>query len=203
MREIEIKLPAPNVAALRRRIRRLGFEPLGPRQLERNSVFDTAEGTLRRSLQLLRLRAKGGRWWLTFKSRPVIESLHKVREEVELEISDGEAFTSILEHLGYHAVFEYQKYRTEYHQPGRRGHLLLDQTPIGDFMELEGPPRWIDRIAAQLDYKPHDYIVASYGALYFAWCQERHQPLRNMVFPAHSPGPGRRHIRPSAASPQS
>ena len=182
MREIEIKLPVANLAAVRRRIRGLGFEPLGPRLLEHNLVFDTVDETLRRSQQLLRLRSKGGRWWLTFKSRPLIESLHKVREEIELEVPDGEAIGRILQQLGYRPAFEYQKYRAECRQPGRRGHLLLDHTPIGDFVELEGPPRWIDRVAAQLGYTSRDYITASYSALYFTWCREHNRTPGKMVF---------------------
>ncbi|MBI3697810.1 MAG: class IV adenylate cyclase [Acidobacteria bacterium] len=182
MREIEIKLPVAKSAAVRRRIRGLGFEPLGPRLLERNLVFDTPDETLRQSQQLLRLRSKGGRWWLTFKSGPAIEGRHKVREEIELELFDGEAIGRILEQLGYRPAFEYHKYRTEYQQPGHPGHLLLDHTPIGDFVELEGPPRWIDRVAAQLGYNSRDYITASYAALYFEWCRAHNQTPGNMVF---------------------
>ena len=42
----------------------------------------------------------------------------------------------------------------------------LDETPIGDFLELEGERRAIDRSARLLGYGPADYIARSYGALY-------------------------------------
>ena len=182
MQEIEIKLQVPKVAALRRRLPRLGFRPLGHRLLERNLVFDTPAGSLRNAQRLLRLRSKGGRWWLTFKSRPEIRSRHKVREEIEMEIPAGEPLVDILGRLGFQVTFEYQKYRSEFQQPGGRGKLLLDETPIGNFMELEGPPRWIDRMAADLGYGSLDYILESYSVLYLNWCRDHGIPPGNMVF---------------------
>ncbi|HYM09383.1 MAG TPA: class IV adenylate cyclase [Bryobacterales bacterium] len=185
MQETEIKLRIASPAAMRRRLRGLGFHAIGPRQLERNLVFDTSDGALRNRQQLLRLRSKGRRWWLTWKGRPASDSLHKVREEIEVELGDGAALEDILRRLGFCAVFQYEKYRTEFRQRGQRsqGHLLLDETPIGNFIELEGPPRWIDRIAAELGYKLRDYVVASYGALYLAYCREQGLPAGDMVFP--------------------
>ncbi len=182
MREIEIKLPVRSVTTARRAMRRLGFEPLGRRLLEHNVVFDSPDHALRLSQQLLRLRSKGGRWWLTFKTPPEAGARHKVREETEVEVQDGKKLTGILVRLGYYPAFQYQKYRTEFHQPGRAGKLLLDETPIGDFIELEGPPRWIDRTAKGLGYASADYILASYGALYFAWREERGLLAGDMVF---------------------
>jgi adenylate cyclase class 2 len=156
-----------------------------PRQLERNLVFDTPEGALLNRQQLLRLRSKGRRWWLTWKGQPAAGSRHKVREEIEVELVEGGTLEGILRQLGLFAAFRYEKYRTEFRQSGQRGargHLLLDETPIGNFIELEGPPSWIDRIAAELGYKPQDYVVASYGGLYFAYCREQGQPIGNMLF---------------------
>ena len=183
MLEIEIKLLLNNRTAVLRRLRRLGFKRLGRRLLERNLVLDTAGNRLRTSQQLLRLRSTGRRWWLTWKGRPAVLSRHKVRQEIELETSNGERLGDILSRLGYRPAFEYQKYRSEFHQPGRRGKLLVDETPIGDFIELEGPARWIDRVAAQLGYQPQDYILDSYSSLYLASCRQRGLQPGNMVFP--------------------
>lgn len=182
MREIEIKLRVNDLPATRRHLSRLGFQPLGPRVFERNLVFDTPERSLRGSQQLLRLRSTRGRWWLTFKSPPETGSRHKIREEIEIEVLQGEKLPEILSRLGYYPAWEYHKYRREYQQPRGRGKLLLDETPIGNFVELEGPPRWIDRTAAQLGYGQQDFIVASYGGLHAAWRQERGLPPGDMVF---------------------
>ena len=84
--------------------------------------------------------------------------------------------------MGYRAVFRYEKYRTEYVKPRSEGKVLLDETPIGNFIEIEGSPRWIDRTARQLGYKTGDYITRSYGYLYLAYCRERRIRPKNMLF---------------------
>jgi adenylate cyclase class 2 len=92
----------------------------------------------------------------------------------------------ILGRLGYFPTFEYQKYRTEFRQPSRKGLALLDETPIGNFLELEGSPAWIDRVATRLGFTPEDYVLESYVALYFADCARRGAKPGNMVFGAGS-----------------
>ena len=179
--EIEIKLAVSNLAALRRRARGLGFTITCPRLLERNLLFDTTENSLGRSGQLLRLRSKGERWWLTWKG-PGAPGRHKARNEIETEIADGERLEQILVRMGFRRVFEYEKYRTEFQKPGEPGQLLLDETPIGNFIELEGEPPWIDRLAQELGYCTGDYILASYGLLFLGWCHQQGSQARNMVF---------------------
>jgi len=183
VQEIEIKLPVENVRAARRLLHRFGFEPCPPRLFERNVLYDTPDLSLRRSSQLLRLRSKGKQWWLTYKARPQTQSRHKVRHEIESETTQGPELGTILERLGFRPSFEYQKYRTEFRRRGQRGHVLLDETPVGNFLELEGSPPWIDRTARQLGFRPEDYVVASYGELYLAWCRERGIQPSHMAFP--------------------
>ena len=184
MKETEIKLRVVSVAAMRRRLRGLGFERVTPRLFERNLLFDRMDQSLRKLGRVLRLRAKGRQWWLTWKAPVVPTGRHKVREELEVEVRPGERMLEILGRLGFFPVFEYQKYRTEYRQSGRKGLVVLDETPIGDFLELEGAPKWIDEVAAQLGFAHSDYVLESYVALYIARCgeQKRGQQAGNMVF---------------------
>lgn len=180
--EIEIKLAVSNLAALRRRVRGLGFAVTSPRQLEQNLLFDTSDNSLSRSAQLLRLRSKGERWWLTWKGPAGAPGRHKTRNEIETELMDGEQMQQILVRLGFHRVFEYEKYRTEFQRPGEPGKLLLDETPIGNFIEIEGEPSWIDRLAQELGYGPGDYILVSYGLLFLRWRHQQGSQARNMIF---------------------
>ena len=184
MQEIEIKLRIASVAATRRRLRALGFERTTPRLFERNLLFDRLDGSLRRSGQVLRVRSKGRQWWLTWKAPSARQGRHKRREELEIETSAGERVIQILGRLGLFPVLEYQKYRTEYRLFPGKGFALLDETPLGAFLELEGSPRWIDQVAAQLGFSPSDYILESYVALYFADCARRRVPPGDMVFRA-------------------
>src|SRR5437764_1412685 len=179
--ETEIKLPAAEVASAKRMLYRAGFRVYKRRVFEDNIVFDTPRLTLRKSAMLLRLREAGGKAILTFKGRP-IAGKHKSREELEVEVSSASTLRTIVEHLGYRAAFQYQKYRTEYKQAGHAGVATLDETPIGIYLELEGQPGWIDRTARQLGYREEDYIVGSYARLYLDWCKKNRVKPTNMTW---------------------
>jgi hypothetical protein len=60
--------------------------------------------------------------------------------------------------------------------------IEIDETPIGVFVELEGPAKSIDRAAKLLGYSRRDYIVTNYLSLYLEECRRRGKKPRNMVF---------------------
>jgi len=95
---------------------------------------------------------------------------------------DATALVEILAGLGYRPVFRYEKYRTVYRRIGRPGLAMLDETPIGNFLELEGSPRSIDRMAGELGYSGADYILDSYGKLYLDHCARAGVRPRDMIF---------------------
>jgi adenylate cyclase class 2 len=103
--------------------------------------------------------------------------------ELETGVSAAGALRLILSELGYEVKFRYEKFRACYARPGEPGHATVDETPIGSFIELEGPPEWIDSTAALLGFGPSAYIRESYGALYRAWCEQNGIPPTHMLFP--------------------
>ena len=180
-REIEIKLPSAGVEEARRKLRAAGFRVAKHRIFEKNILYDTATTDLRRSSCLLRLREIGKTYKLTYKGKPE-PGKHKNREEIETDVDDGPAFANILTRLGYLPVFRYEKFRTEFQQRGSKGTATLDETPIGTYLELEGDPDWIDRMARTLGYEENDYITASYARLFFEWRQRTGSTQDNMLF---------------------
>jgi len=88
----------------------------------------------------------------------------------------------ILNEIGYYPIFRYEKFRTEYTKAPGTGKVLLDETPIGNYLEIEGSPRWIDRTAKLLGFSCADYITRSYGYLYLAYCRERRTQPTDMIF---------------------
>jgi len=179
--ETEIKLQVVSVADAGRLLRSKGWRVARRRLFESNTLLDTGHLALRRKSNLLRLRQAGERHILTFKGSP-LAGAYKSRAEFESEFDDPEAMRAILAGLGYAPVFRYEKFRTEYAKAGQPGIIVADETPIGDFLELEGPPRWIDRTARELGYSPSDYITASYSYLYMAHCRSKGLTPRHMVF---------------------
>ena len=185
--ETEIKLLVQSPRALKRHLRDLGFRTVQARHFERNYLFDFPDLRLRKARCLLRLRLTGRHGLLTFKGAPLRSREYKIRREIETQVEDGLRLKEVLENLGFQGVFCYEKYRTIYAPRGKREiseapHLVYDETPVGNYVELEGSERWIDEIARQLGYSRQDYITSSYGAIHRQKCLERGEPPGNMVF---------------------
>jgi len=179
--EVEIKFRVADLADLTRRLRAAKFRLATPRMHEMNALYDLPGQPLRRRGQLLRLRKYGTKWLLTHKSKGTA-GRHKTRKEIETNVIDGDALDAILRALGYRATFRYEKFRAEWR--GAQGHVVLDETPIGNFGEVEGPPRWIDRTAKSLGILPDQYITDTYAGLFFAWKRRTRSPASEMTFRA-------------------
>jgi adenylate cyclase class 2 len=188
--ETEIKLRVKDPKQVRRRIAELGFRPVQARHFESNHLFDFPDQRLRKSRRLLRLRFVDDHCLLTFKGAPSRSPDYKVRREIETNVEDGHQMQEILQSLGMREGFRYEKFRTLYAPRGKRKvletpNLVYDETPIGNFLELEGPERWIDKVAGQLGYSRQEYITESYAELYGKSCLEAGKKLGNMIFPKH------------------
>jgi adenylate cyclase class 2 len=183
--EREVKLAAGSAREARARLRRAGFAPITGRLFEANTLFDTPGLELRGNSKLLRIREVGGKVVVTFKG-PSEPGVHKVREEIEYTASRAREAALVLDRLGLRPVFRYEKYRTEFQRPRERGIATLDETPIGIYMELEGPAGWIDRTARELGFTEQQYITKSYGTLYEEYCEQLGQKPTNMVFPSRA-----------------
>src|SRR5208283_2251154 len=169
--ETEVKIRISRPAAVRKRLRELGFDVRAPRVFEANTIFDTPLQDLQKRGELLRVRRAGRATLLTFKGLGK-SGLYKSREEIETNVDDADAIEQIIARLGFVPTFRYEKYRTEFARPGKSGIVTVDHTPIGDIMEIEGPAKWIDRTARELGYSMADYITKSYGVLYLEYCRE-------------------------------
>ncbi len=185
--ETEIKIAIPDLSAFRRKIAELRGRA-GKRRHEFNTLFDTADGRLRRGDELLRLRVYGGQVMVTFKGRSRTASRgraerYKSRTETEFSVSNAAPVRAALRALGFRAGFRYEKYRSEVRLRQARGvHICLDETPIGAFVEIEGRPRAIDRAARLLGYGPGDYLTHSYLALYAEFCRSQGRKMGDFLF---------------------
>ena len=184
--EIEVKVPVQDVHRFERQLMQAGFHLDTPRTFEQNTLYDTPARDLKARGEILRVRDYGGRHVVTHKRHPDDEdtaSMYKVRIETESEVADGAALAEIFTRLGFGPAFRYEKYRSEYSHPDSPGaHLVLDETPIGNFAELEGPTGWIDRMLALLGIDPAICLTESYGKLFLAWKERTHSAAENLTF---------------------
>jgi adenylate cyclase, class 2 len=189
-KEIEIKLPIVNLETAIGRLQRVGAEVYLARHLEDNLLFDRKQEPLSKSRMLLRMRNMKKadppneeiKSILTFKGAPEITDGAKDREEIECEISGSNHLQTIFSRLGFEVTFRYQKYRTVYRVKGIELDLCTDETPIGDFFELEGDILRIHEYATKLGYNRDDYITQSYATLYYRWCQKTGNNQPHMLF---------------------
>ena len=154
--EIELKFSVADVRALRSAADALGFRLVTERTFESNVLYDSPDRQLRARRQILRLRHYGDRCTVTHKRQAEGgdgDLRYKTRIETESVVEDGDALAEIFIQLGYGPVFRYEKFRTEWEMD--EGHLVLDETPIGVWAELEGPPAWIDRCLRSSALRPN------------------------------------------------
>ena len=162
--ETEIKVPVSDLAPTRSRLTESGAERVSEPHHERNILFDDPAGHLSSSGKTLRLRRARGRGILTFKGPPTFDGGVKRREEREVEVSDAGEAEAIVERLGYVPRFRYEKRREELRFLGCV--IALDETPIGSFVEIEGPPEAIGPCASALGLDAAAAVRESYAGLY-------------------------------------
>jgi adenylate cyclase, class 2 len=181
--EIELKFSVADVQALRSSADALGFKLVTERTFESNVLYDSPDRQLRSRRQILRLRHYGTRCTVTHKRQAADSDgdlRYKTRIETESVVEDCDALAEIFTQLGYGPVFRYEKYRTEWEM--EEGHLVLDETPIGIWAELEGPPAWIDRMLEKLGVAPELRTTESYGTLFLRWKEETGSLAENLTF---------------------
>jgi adenylate cyclase, class 2 len=179
--EIEIKFRVDDLRSLNGRLRQAKFRRITKPTHEINTLYDLPGQALRKRGELLRLRKYGSDWVLTHKAKGR-EGRHKTRIENETKVADGPKMDAILTALGFAPTFRYEKFRAEWSDG--KGHVVVDETPIGNFGEIEGPARWIDRTARLLGIQRTDYITDTYAALFFKWKEQTSSPAQEMTFKA-------------------
>jgi len=191
--EIEIKFRIENLPALTQLLKQAGFKQITRSTHERNSLYDLPGQKLRLRGEMLRLRKYGEAWTLTHKGKPTVAhktrkdvkpeaGRHKARVELETRVENGQQMEAILRALGFKPTFRYEKYRAEWGDG--KGHVVLDKTPIGNFGEIEGAPRWIDHTARALGIERGEYITQTYAPMFFAWKRRTRSIATEMTFKA-------------------
>ena len=182
--ETEVKLACGDLS----RLENAGFTLTisTPRHFEDNWLLDSLDQTLFKHGAALRVRAVGGKGLVTFKGMvPESEaSPLKVREEIESDTSDPVRMIDLFEKLGFRRAFRYQKYRTDYalQIDGEELKVSFDETPMGNFIEIEGSGAGILRVLEAAGVSGNEIIRESYPDLQLARCRSRGVSLEDLVF---------------------
>jgi adenylate cyclase class 2 len=181
-REIETKFRVVDRRTLEERLNVLAAHP-GPMEDETNVLYDDAAGRLRAEGCALRLRTVDDRSLLTFKGPPEVFAGIKSRLEWESKVESPRAVGAILAALGFSPSFRYEKRRATWRfADPARPLVVVDETPLGTFAEIEGPDAAVRSLARELGVAEADFIAESYVALWLA-ARERDPSLpEDMVF---------------------
>jgi adenylate cyclase class 2 len=179
--EVEVKFLVPDLAAFRAALLAAGAQLQQGRIYEHNIRFDNAWNGLLSRAKLLRLRQdKVAR--LTFKGEPLetVKSEVKVREELEIEVSDFATMAVILERIGFEQRQVYEKYRETFRF--EEVEVVLDEMPFGNFVELEGEEQAIRRAADKLALDWSRRILDNYLALMSRLKTHHDLPFEDLTF---------------------
>jgi adenylate cyclase class 2 len=191
--EIEAKFHVKDLAKIGARLRELKSELIQPRVHETNLRFDTPDGKLRREGRVLRLR-QDDQARMTYKGPSDKSNGVMSREEIEFVVEDFERAKQFIEALGYETTVFYEKYRTTYEL--HAAHIMLDELPYGDFVEIEAHDvESIRAIAGQLDLRWEAAIATSYQALFERVADARKLGKSQLTFDAFNGGkPGAKEL---------
>ena len=160
MTEIEVKIRLNDPEKLKEKLAAIGAEQVKSRHREENTLYDFPSQLLFSQKRALRLRTEKKKAYLTFKGPPLKSRKFKIREEYETEVKNPKQMKKILKKLGFVPTFVYEKYRTIYRI--KKLKICVDETSVGNFMELEGEQSDIVRIANSLGYSKKDFIKQDY-----------------------------------------
>lgn len=176
--ETEIKLWASDLAAVAARLAALGAQLHSPRTAERNLRYDRSDGSLSAQGQVLRLRQDAA-VRLTYKA-PHGDDPH-TRTELEIGVSDFETTHQLLQALGYHVAWRYEKFRTTYWLDACE--IVLDELPFGDFVEVEGGSiTALEAVITRLGMADAPRFTQSYSELFFSVRERLSLPFRDLTF---------------------
>lgn len=163
MTEIEVKIRINNTEKLAEKLIALGAKLVKDRHWEENTLYDSPSKLLYNQQRALRLRTENKKAYLTFKGPPQKSRKFKIRKEFETEVKNVKQMKKILKELGFAPTFGYNKYRTIYRV--KKLKICLDETSIGNFVELEGEQTHIVRFANSLGFAKKEFIKKDYTQL--------------------------------------
>lgn len=162
--ESEIKIRVADLALARAALEAAEAILDMPATPEHNLILDDAEGSLVAAREVLRLRRYGEASILTFKGPKRMQGAVKIRAEHETVVLDEAATRAVLEALGYRVVKAYEKVREVWSLGPVQ--IVLDHTPVGDFVEIEGPAGELEDLAGEIGLDLGDAVTGSYLELW-------------------------------------
>ncbi|MDP2860088.1 MAG: class IV adenylate cyclase [bacterium] len=178
-KEIEVKFKVANFGMVRRKLKSAGAKRLG-QAFEKTTKFDAPNEALRQRKLWLRTRS-GFKNVITLKEKTgAADKKFKERRETEIEISDVGGMEEILKRLGFSKTLVMEKVREKWFLG--KTEVVLDKLPFGNFLEIEGLPKAIEKTEKTLGLNPAQRIVLTYWHLWEDIRKKKGIENENIVF---------------------
>lgn len=186
MLEIEAKIKVDGHESVRGELRAAGARFV-TRVLERNHIYDSPSGSLRKAGRALRIRAcrvldgEPVGSIITFKG-PVQSGAYKTRHEVNLPVASSDRARELLGALGFVEIARFEKRREVWKLEAAE--IDLDELPhLGTFVEIEAPDEeTVGRIQDRLGLRGCEHVSKSYLTLLDRACREKGISSRAIEF---------------------
>jgi len=165
MEEVEVKFKVDDFTPIRQQLIKLGAKKIG-QAIQKTTLFDFPDGSLRRQDKTLRLRT-GFKNELTFKHKKSRTARFKSSQEMETEIKDPDKVAEIFHHLGLKPSLIFEKTRQSWQLDGVK--IELDELPFAKYVELEGAPQKSRSLAPKLGLDFNQGVSISYPKLFREW----------------------------------
>ena len=183
--EIEVKFYVHDLKKIELRLLELKAQLIQPRVHEVNYRYDLPDGSMKATGQVLRLR-QDQNMILTYKGTTEESDGVSSRTELETTVGDIQTARRIIKALGYVQIMVYEKYRATYDFD--HCHIMLDELPYGDFVEIEGAnAASIRSVASQIGLNFNSAAGASYSRIYENYNVRHGHPPRDLTFEVFGP----------------
>lgn len=189
--ETEVKIKIGSIDETKNKLLNLNAELYKKRALETDEYFDK-KASLRKTGKVLRLRDnsiltyKGheqnkqkNKYEKKQKNKQNMKQTMKIREEIEVMIDNAENLKKILEKIGFSVSARKEKYREAYVLNLTK--ICIDETPIGNYIEIEGTKEGVKQIAIALGFSEKQFIKKSYSTLWEEYARQ-HKIKGDMLF---------------------
>ncbi len=172
--ETEVKIRIDAVEPIKQKLLEMKAELYKKRAVQTDSYFGNK--TMKKKGQTLKIRDNA---LLIYKGPSQKKNNIRSNEEIEIMVDNAAYLKQLLEQLGYLQYWKKERYRESYLV--NMTQICIDETPIGNFIEIEGKKENIIDIAKQLGFSQKKFIADSYGKL---WKEFAKKNKRNgdMVF---------------------
>lgn len=167
--ELKFKLNGGQLSSIKKLLKEKG-KVLRKRVKEETTMYDNPEKIMLITDGRVRVRTWGENAIFSYK-KPITRKKIKQEIELETEVSDAQTLIKILKKMNFQAVSGYWRYRSIWQF--QQCHVFLDQFSFGNYLEIEGSIKKVQRVARVLGLCMNDNLTGSYDGIYKKICQKR------------------------------